>query len=195
MTIARQRTKPSTLIDILKQAKDALDAMGRFMPTSIGKAYLAEGAGSSPRVVFVPESGNGRVESPQEMGHAAKIVHTCTVHVRGRESGDDVERFREAYDLADLVIDLVQTAGTGRIIWGEYSDGSPTDTDAGYGVEIVIGFSYWRDLRHDATRWGLPAAADDTDAAFPQPPPGTPAGGITITPTTEPQPPGGGDWP
>lgn len=187
MSLVKQHRAPSTLIDILQQCKDALDAMGAFMPTSIGKAYLSEGAGSYPRVVFVPEAGRGKVGPPHEIGNAASVTHTCEVHVRAMESGEDVARFRAAYALGDLVIDLVQTAATGRIEWGSYSDGSPTDTDA-YGAEVVISFSYKRDVPHSAVRWGLAQALADTSDPMPVPPPGTLAGGIEIDPTTTPNP-------
>ncbi len=190
MPLVKQRRNPSTLIDILKQCKDALDAMGTFMPTDIGKAFLSQGAGSAPRVVFVPESGPGRIGPPRELGMAASVSHSCAVYVRGRESGDDTTRFEEAYALADLVIDLVQTAATGRIEWQGFTDGSPTPTDA-YGAEVVGTFLYRRDVAHSATRWGLPQALSDLTGVQAQPPPGIAAGGVTITPTTIPKAPGG----
>jgi hypothetical protein len=190
MPLVKQHRNPSTLIDILKQCKGALDAMGTFMPTSIGKAFLSEGTGSAPRVVFVPESGPGRIGPPREMGMAASVTHTCKLYVRGRESGDDTTRFEETYALADLVIDLVATAAPGRIEWVSYTDGSPTDTNA-YGAEVVGAFTYRRDVAHSAARWGLPQALSDLTALQAQPPPGDPAGGLTVEPTTVPVAPGG----
>jgi len=183
--IARQSAPPSTLIDIIGQCVDALDAMGRFMPAMVGKQYLNTGPGSAPRVIFVPEVGPGRVLPPYELGNAASVRHTCQIYIRASESGDDISRFRDVYELSDLVIDLVQTAGTGRIEWGDYGDGSPTDVDA-YGAEIVISFAYRRDVRHNALRWGLPSATADTSENTPSPPPGVPAGGVIVIPRTKP---------
>lgn len=189
MTFKTQHARASNLIDVLKQCVGALDAMGVYMPTMIGKAYLSEGAGSAPRVVFVPEDGGGKIGPPRELGNAASVFHACRAHVRGREGNagivSDVERSREVYDLADVVIDLVQTAGTGRIEWGSYADGSPTDTDA-FGAEIVLSFTYRRDVGHSVARWSLAAATDDDLGPEPQPPPGEPAGGIDVDPSTVP---------
>lgn len=186
MALVKQHANPSTLIDVLQQCKEALDAIGTFLPVMIGRQYLKTGPGSAPRVVFVPEYGGGSIETPQEMGMSAKVVHSCTVQVRAAESGDDLQRFRDAYALADLVIDLVRTAGTGRVEFKNYDDGSPTDTEA-YGVEIVFVFTYRRDVPHSAARWGLPRALTDGLGVQPQPPPGIPAGGLTITPDVEPK--------
>lgn len=185
MPLAVQHASPSTLVDVLKQCIEALDAMGQFLPVLVGRQYLTTGAGSAPRVVFVPEYGGGSLEPPMELGMAARVAHACTVYVRGRESGGDVDRFRETYELADLVVDLVQTAGTGRIEWKSYEDGSPTDTEA-FGAEVVFAFVFRRDIPHSAARWGLPMALTDAAKMQPQPPPGIPAEGVTITPTTIP---------
>lgn len=186
MTVAVQHRTPSSLIDIVAQCQEAIDAMATTVSVQIGKAYLKDfGVGTPPKVLFVPEIGPGKIEPPLELGHAARVAHTCNVYVRGRESGDDVERFKSAYDLADLVIDLVQTAGTGRIEWGSFTDDSPTDTDA-FGVDVALSFTFRRDVPHSAARWGLPMSLADLTAQQPQPPPGIPASGVTIDPVTEP---------
>lgn len=184
MTFRAQKAKASTLIDILKQIKGALDAMGIYLPTLIGKAYESEGVGSAPRVIFIPDE-SGKLGPPRELGNAASVTHGSRVLVRGRESGDDTERSKEVYALADIVIGLIQIAGTGRIEWGKYEDASPTNTDA-FGAEIRLTFTYRRDVAHNDARWRLAPAEDDTSAAEPQPPPGEIAGGIEIDAQTVP---------
>lgn len=179
---------PSTLADLIGQVKDAFDAMGDATPIMVGRQYLRPGAGSAPRVVFVPEQG-GRLGDPQELGSAASNSHGCEVRVRAPESGDDIERYRAAYLLGDRVVDCIATAGTGRIEWRNYEDRdeSPVDVDAGFGAGVAFSFVYTRDVRHDPTRWALPPATDDTSAAVPLVPPGEPADGVeptfTVVPT------------
>jgi hypothetical protein len=103
--------------------------------------------------------------------------------VRAKESGDDIERLKAVYTLADRVIGCIQVAGTGRVTWLTLDDGSPIDSD-GFGTELALGFTFQRDIPHDPVRWSLPAADADTSADKAQPPPGTPAGSVTIDPVT-----------
>jgi len=189
--IAAQHAKPSTLADLIFQVKQAFSKMGDATPVLIGKAYRTSNkdgqtnVGSGPRVVFAPESisGAGKVQPPQEMGKAASMVHSCLVYVRAKESGDDVERFRAVYALADRVISCIQVAGTGRVEWLSLDDGSPIESD-GFGAELVFGFTFHRDIPHDPARWSLPPADADTSADTAHPPPGTPAESVTIDPVT-----------
>jgi hypothetical protein len=189
--IAAQFANPSTLGDLIYQVKQAFSKMGDATPILVGKAYLTTnkegqtGIGNPPRVVFAPEalSGSGKIQPPQEMGKAASMVHSCIVYVRAKESGDDIDRWKAVYSLADRVIDCIQVAGTGRVEWLSLDSGSPIDSD-GFGAELVFGFTYRRDIHHDAARWALPAADADDDAQKPHPPPGIPATSVTIDPVT-----------
>lgn len=178
--------KPSSLAAVIVQVRDAFDLMKEFPPGMVmcGKAYKEQrGPGSSPRVLFIPDAGRGSLEGPYQMGESgARVNHTCEVRVRGKESGDDFERLSDAYALADLVIDCVSVAGSGRLEWGDYYEDSPTDNDAGYGVEIVFTFTYKRDVWHDERRWSLDPADIDGEDPLPHPPPGTIADGIIIDP-------------
>lgn len=185
MTLVRQNAPPSTLADVIGQVKDAFGAMGDATPIEVGAKFLEDlGVGSAPRVVFVPEA-KGKIGAPQEMGGPASIAHGCDIYVRGAESGDDIERFRAAYALGDKVISCVATAAPGRIEWGSYEDGSPTDADA-FGAELLLSFSYTRDVWHSPPRWGLSAATADSAAAQPAVPPGGPGTIDSIDVTTEP---------
>src|ERR1044071_8343306 len=191
--IVAQIAKPSSLVDLIVQVKQAFDKMGDTTTFMVGKAYVAKnkdgqtGIGNAPRVVFVPEGipGSSKIDAPQEMGMAASMVHSCLVYVRAKESGEDLERWKATYTLADRVIDCIEVAGTGRVEWLTVEDGSPIDSD-GFGAELVIGFTYRRDIEHDPKRWALPPADEESAAAKPHPPPGVPAGGVTIVPTTTP---------
>lgn len=191
--IAVQVAKPSTLGDLIVQVKQAFDKMGDKTPIMVGKAYRTKNKegqtniGSAPRVVFAPEAlpGSGKIEPPQEMGKAASMVHSCMVFVRAKESGEDLERWRAAYALADRVIDCIQVAGTGRVEWLSVEDGSPIDSD-GFGVELAFGFTFRRDIWHDPARWALPPADPSDTTPKPHPPPGQPADSVVIDPTTTP---------
>lgn len=177
---------PSTLAVVLGQVVDAFQAIGDATPIMIGKKYLDDfGVGSAPRVVFVPEV-RGKIGPPIEMGNPCSIAHSCNVLVRGAEDGSDLGRFDAAYALGDLVIDLIATAATGRLEWGDFVDDSPTPVDA-YGADLALSFTYTRDVRHNARRWALPAAAADTSPAQPLVPPGIVAELATGTATTAPQ--------
>jgi hypothetical protein len=191
MTIAAQHANPSTLGDLIYQVKQAFSKMGDATPIVVGKGYLTKtkdgqtNIGSAPRVIFAPEalSGSGKIQPPQEMGRAASMVHSCIVYVRAKESGEDIDRWKAVYALADRVIDCIQVAGTGRVEWLTLDDGSAIDSD-GFGAELVFGFTYRRDIYHDAARWSLPAADADASARKPHPPPGIPADSVTIDPVT-----------
>lgn len=183
--ITQGNAPPSTLADLIGQVKDAFDAMGDSTPIMVGSQFLKElGVGSAPRVVFVPEP-KGKIGPPIEMGNAASVTHSCDVFVRASESGDDIARLVAAYALSDLVIDCIQTGGTGRVEWGDYADDSPTDVDA-YGADIALSFTYKRDVLHSPALWSLPAPGADTSGAIPHPPPGVPASSVGIRPTTTP---------
>lgn len=187
--IAVQYANASTLADVIMQVKQAFSKMGDATPIMIGKAFRTKNKesqtniGSGPRVVFAPEALSGSIEPPLEMGMAATMVHTCAVYVRAKESGDDVDRWKAVYALADRVISCVQVAGTGRITWLTLEDGSPIDSD-GFGAELAFGFTYQRDIVHDPARWALPAADADSATQKPHPPPGIPADSVTIDPVT-----------
>lgn len=183
---AREYHAPSTLGDIIGQIVDAFGEMGDATPIMVGKAYLEPGAGSGPRVVLVPEQ-RGTVGPASKLGRPASVEHSCTCYVRGPEEGGDIERFRVAYLLGDRIIDCIATAGSGHIKWGEYADGSPIDPDGGYGAEVVLTFSYKRDVLHDAARWALPPPAADTSAPIPYVPPGIPADAVELEVTVTPE--------
>lgn len=191
--IAVQVARPSTLGDLIVQVKQAFSKMGDNTPIMVGKGYRTKNKesqtniGSAPRVVFAPEAlpGSGKIEPPQEMGKAASMVHSCVVYVRAKESGDDLERWRATYALADRVISCIQVAGTGRVEWLTLEDGSPIDSD-GFGAELAFGFTFRRDIWHDAARWALPPADASDTTLKPHPPPGQPADSVVIAPTTTP---------
>lgn len=194
MTLAKQIGTPSTLADVIGQVVDAFDAMGDATPISVGAAYLEEGH-APLGILFVPDV-KGKIGSPLEMGGPASITHSCDVYVRAPETGDDVTRFRDVYALGDLVIGCIATAAPGRIEWGEYSDNSPTDVDA-FGAELVLSFSYTRDLRHESSaaaaaagrkaRWALAAATADSSDPQPGVPPGAFGEVDSVTPTVTPK--------
>jgi hypothetical protein len=189
--IAVQLARPSTLGDLVLQVKQAFSKMGDSTPIMIGKGYRTKNKegqtniGASPRVVFAPEAlaGSGKIEPPIEMGKAASMTHSCVVYVRATESGDDVDRWRAVYALADRVISCIQVAGTGRVEWLTLEDGSPIDSD-GFGAELAFGFTFRRDIWHDAARWNLPPADAADTTPSPHPPPGIPADGVVIDPAT-----------
>lgn len=180
--IAPHRAAPSTLADVIGQIVEAFDAMGDATPIMVGRQYLENfGVGSPPRVLFVPEPA-GKVTSAIEMGCVCAIEHSCSVYVRAAESGEDLQRFRNAYALADKVLACLAVAASGRWAGGAYADSSP-DGDDGYGAEVTFSFTYKRDVRASAARWALPPAAADTSDAVQQPPSGYVAG--ASGPTTQ----------
>jgi hypothetical protein len=181
--IQQNPTAYSTLGDLIDQVRRAFDAIGNPVAVMVGKQYLENGEGSGFRVVFVPEK-RGRIGNPIYMGDCASMTHGCEVHVRAPETGDDIQRFRNACTLAHQTISLIQTAGTGRIEWGELEDGSPLDVDS-VGAELVFGFLYTQPIFHDPLRFALPSATIDTSLPVPQPPPGVFASGGTVTVTVQ----------
>ena len=185
MTVRAQPSAPSTLATLIGQVVDAFSAMGDATPIMIGEQYMETGVGTYPRVVFVPEDGNGKIAPAVSMGDAASQVHACTFYVRAAESGEDVERLAAAYALSDLVIGCLAVAGSGRLTWGSVKNDSPTKADA-FGAGLKVSFTFTRDILHSPARWALPPASDDTGDVLAVPPPGIPASGVTVDPTTVP---------
>ncbi len=175
---------PSNLGDVLLQIQQAFSLMADKTWVKVGSSYLDSfGAGSGPRVLFVPET-QGKVEPPFQMGRAAQFVHGCDVHIRAPKVEPDVARFQKLYVLADLVIDCIATACTGKLEWGPAKDDSPTRTGE---PGLSFSFQYRRDVPHNEKRWSLPAADDSLAGAKPHPPPGTPADRVDIDATTAPK--------
>jgi hypothetical protein len=168
---------PSNLGDVLLQIQQAFSAMGDKTPIQIGKAYRSDfGAGSGPKVLLVPEE-HGGIGHSFMMGRAAQFTHSCDVYVRAPEVKPDAARFQKLYALADRVIGCISVACTGKLDWGPAKDDSPTKTGE---PGLSFSFSYHRDVLHDEARWSLPPADDSTAGARPNPPPGTPADGVTL---------------
>ncbi len=170
--IEPNNAKPATLSAVLRQVRDVFDRIGDATLVQVGEDYRARfGAGNGPRVLFVPEVG-GNVGDAIEMGNPASMSHGCDLYVRADiESSDDYTRHDRTCDLADLVIDLVVTAGQGRITWGKCTDDSPVKTDTGMGAGLALHFEFRRDIRHSPLRW----AAEIVTAAGWQAGPLTPA--------------------
>ncbi len=149
--LPKQNAAPSNLGAVLEQVVQAFSAMANATPVMVGSAYEQEfGAGSGPRVLLVPEVEGGKLGPPHEMGNVAGMTHSCRVLVRSGETQDDVTRFAEAYALLDVVVECVQTAGTGRVVWGVLVDDSPVKVPSGFGAGLKTSFTFTRDVRHGA---------------------------------------------
>jgi hypothetical protein len=186
VTVTHQQGNPGTLADVIQQVAQALSKMGFATPVQVGRQYRSQfGAGVGPKVLFVPDA-SGSNGPPIDQGKAASHFHGCDVFVRGKESGEDIDRFVQTYTLHDLVVACIAVACTGRIEWGEASDDSPLMTD-GAGAGLGFRFTYRRDIRHEPKRWALPPAdASATDTTY-DPPDGDGSGTATFTPTTVPK--------
>ena len=144
---------------MLTQVRDAFNQIGDATPIMVGGNYLEWfGAGSGPKVLFVPEApgagGKMAGAGASRLGDTAAQIHGCNVYVRAPErSTDDIARFDDLYALNDFVVDLVSTAGSGRLTWGACSDDSPLRVPSGLGCALAWSFTYTRAIRHDARRW------------------------------------------
>ena len=175
--IERDNAKPSTLSAVLRNVRDAFDAMGDATLIQVGAEFRGHfGAGNGPAVLFVPEV-RGAIDDPIEAGNAASMRHGCDLFIRADiATADDIARFDDVCALADLVIDCIHTAAPGRITWGLCDDDSPVKGDSGMGAGLALRFEHRRDIRHDARRW----VADARTAQ------GYRAGLMTPTPNTDP---------
>lgn len=145
----------SWLSELLRLVESAFGQVGDATPIMVGKQYLAQGFGSGPRVLFVPDP-DGKVVTPPQLSndYVAGIRHSCEVYVRAPETGTDEERFNAAYALADRVVNALKWAGAARVTFDgqPFRDGSPSDGDA-FGAELVFGFSYTRGVPKDDSIW------------------------------------------
>lgn len=155
--ITANTEKPSNLAEVIGNVIDAFKELyGVAIPLQVGKQFKESfGAGSGPKILFVPEATGGKLDEPIQMGDAAaSYVHACDVYVRAFEgTDDDLARFKNVYDLVDTLVGAIRAAATGRLSFGSVSDDSPTATNA-YGAGIAFGFTYRRDIPHWTARWG-----------------------------------------
>jgi hypothetical protein len=138
---------------------------GNKIPVQIGKKYLAANQGNPPKIIFVPETGPGRITPPLSMGHAvACCVHSCDVHVRAKPGITEEGRFDEAYTLADMAIGAVGLAASGRVKWGGFGDDSLNANDgSGSGVGLKFSFTFERNVPHFDKFWTLPESVKGTE--------------------------------
>lgn len=148
-----QKQPISTLDDLIRVVMAVFSAAKDGTPIMVGEAYKSDfGAGSPPRVLFVPEKRPGMLGGAPKVNanYLAGWSHGCTVYVRGAESGEDVGRLDAAYELADRVINAVKGASPGRVVLapGNPDDDSPLPQDA-YGADLTFSFSFVRGVAVD----------------------------------------------
>lgn len=185
MNHVRQPT--STLADLIRLVTAALNGAGDGIEVMVGRQYLAQfGAGSPPRLLFVPEE-RGRLGPPPKINanYVGSYTHGCKVYVRGAESGDDPGRFDAVYAFADRVVNAIKWAGgaAGTIAPGNPLDSSPRAEDA-YGADIVFEFTYTRAIARDPEIWGVPVTA--ISPPDPDRPQGSSGKTIDVTTSAEP---------
>jgi hypothetical protein len=159
----------SRISDVIRNVLHAVGEAGDATPLPIGKQYLNEGVGGSPRAVFVLQE-RGRLGPAPDInaGYVAGWTRACTVYVRGAEDGSDVGREDSAEILADRIINALKWAAPGedhavRLV--DAKPEGPTDADA-YGFEVVFTFTYTRGVPLDKAIYRAmvtPAPATDRD--------------------------------
>jgi hypothetical protein len=164
---------PSNLAVVLRAIVQAFQERGDTTPVMVGEHYATnpQGLGSSPCVVLVPEPRGGRckIEKPYETGRAGKQKHACDVIVRASETGDDIDRFANVYDLSDLVVATVARVCVGKWDPGEAVGDYPTPfgVDSGAGVQICWGFTFDRDIAMAPTVIAIRPEPPDTTTPKP----------------------------
>ena len=147
---------PSTLSDVIGAVKAMFALAGVKVPIQVGSQYLSANQGTGPRVLFVPEPGNGRILPPIQMGFAVKSrLHGCEVRVREWPGKTEEETFAPVDALSDKVIAALSAAGTGRIEFSGVRDTSITPANT-MGVEIAFTFTFQRDIPNWDRLWALP---------------------------------------
>ncbi len=159
----------SRLSDVIRLVLYAVGEAGDATPLPIGRQYLVQGVGNSPRAVFVPDGRAKLGPAPDiNAGYVAGWTRTCTVYVRGAEGSDDAGREDSAEVLADRLVNALKWAASGedhavRLI--DAKPEGPTDADA-FGAEVVFTFSYTRGVPLDKAIFRAlvtPAPATDRD--------------------------------
>lgn len=159
----------SRLSDVIRLALYAIGEAGDATPLPIGKQYLKQGVGSSPRAVFVPDQRGKLGPAPDiNAGYVAGWTRTCLVYVRGAEDGTDAGREDSAEILADRLINALKWAAPGEdhaIRLVDAKPEGPIDVDA-FGAEIVFAFTYTRGIPIDKAIYKAmvtPSPATDRD--------------------------------
>jgi hypothetical protein len=189
---------PSTLGELIGTIKGMFEQAADKTPIQVGEQYLTASHGTPPKIVFLPEFGNGKLGPPLSLGHAAASwAHSCEVRVRAKPGLEEENVFCYATSLADKVIAALAVAASGRLEWGAVTQTSPTASNS-MGAEITFSFVYRRNVPHWEKLWNLPTPQDDgvaidntrtlaryTPAA--QPTITAPEGFPIVTPTTIPR--------
>lgn len=174
---------PASFSQFLRKILYYFRESGNATPILVGDAYL-ENVGIDARVVLVPEA-VGEVGPAMVMGSDASIAHGCEVHIRGAESGDDLDRYDAAHALQAKTISAIRRAGAGRLELKDYRPSSPTKVDA-FGAQVSFSFSWRVDVQKDPEIYAVPDATPEVyDTYFSDAPGATPAT-VTLLPTVTP---------
>jgi hypothetical protein len=148
-----QAAEVSTLADVIRLFQRVYSQLGDGTPIMVGKAFLAEpGPGSPPRIVFVPEDGNGKFGPPLKMGpsYIASRTWTCDVAVRGAE-GDEAGRFEPTWAMAARALTVLKNLDPGHITVypGKVRDDSPLAVGGAGGAGERFYFTYASNIAQD----------------------------------------------
>lgn len=143
----------STLADVIRLFQAVYSHMGDGTPIMVGEQYLREpGPGSPPRIVFVPEEGDGKFGPPLKLnsGYVASRSWTCDVCVRAAE-GDDAGRFEPAYLMAARALTVIKNLDPGNIAVypGQIRDDSPLAVGGAAGAGERFYFTYASNIAQD----------------------------------------------
>lgn len=172
MAFVTSYAEQGTIEDVIGYVRTLLEEASYATPIMIGARYLSE-PGSGPRIVFAYEL-SGSIGPATELGYVASETVRCDAHVRAADGGEDLERFREARALQDVLVTAIERAASGRIQWVDPKDrdDSPTNTPTGMGAGLVVSFEYTRNIRGDEKIMGVKRASADTEKKKPNIPPG-----------------------
>lgn len=144
----------SNLADAIQRFQRVFSRLADGTAIQIGAQYLHEpGPGHAPKIVLVPDETPGGLGGPEVIGRgfALRWEHSCSVHVRAAESGDDADRLAGAYALAERAMVVFKNLDPGHIVLapGGPRDNSPLRVPSGAGAGITFRVTYVRHVPQD----------------------------------------------
>lgn len=179
----------STLSDVLETAELALRTTGDGTVWQVGKQYLAQEAGSPPRVVFVPDEQGPGLGPPIQInaGLIAALTHKCLVYCQASDPGDDTQQAAPLYALVARVTNALRASAPGRVAFGGLGAGDRSLLPVpAYGRSMAFSFVYTADIAEDREIRAAVAKAFVARAPLdPDRPEGDTGQTATLTVTTE----------
>jgi hypothetical protein len=147
----------SRLGDLLRRFVELYSQLGDGTTIQVGRHYLSEfGAGSPPRILFVPSTDGSLGEAPRlNANYITGFSDGCTCYVRAVEGVDDVARLDTVDEMVDRVVNVLKAIAGARvkIVGARPVDDSQLDVPNAAGADKFFTFRFERGIARQPSVW------------------------------------------